>query len=61
MPRKTIEQQADEATEHWVRGLEALGVTVTPERRQQYRDEFLAAARRRLEEARDPRKRERHG
>ncbi len=61
MPRKSVEQQAEEATERWVRGLEALGVNVTPERRQQYRDELLAAAKRRLEEARDPRKRDRPG
>ncbi len=57
MPRKTDEQRAEEATEKWVRGLRALGVEVTPERRQQYKDEQLAAAQKRLEEARDPRRR----
>lgn len=58
MPHKTAEEQAEEATEKWVRGLRALGVEVTPDRRQQYKDEQLAAARRRLEQARDPRKRD---
>ncbi len=57
MPRKTDEQLAEEATEKWVRGLRALGVEVTPERRQQYKDEQLAAAQKRLEEGRDPRRR----
>lgn len=58
MPPKTAEQQAEEATENWVRGLRALGVEVSAERRQQYKKEQLAAARRRLEQARDPRKRD---